>query len=133
MDNPRLKWNNKVNEHDDVYIIGDFSYKAVKEATEYLKQLKGHKHLIVGNHDIKLIQDQQDLSFLSIKKCDNGELQFINDHDYILLGPCGGVYKTAGKYSAFSADNDQGVIDTLTLDLENVITGASEFDVLNVG
>ena len=52
-------WNNKVNEHDDVYIIGDFSYKAVKEATEYLKQLKGHKHLIVGNHDLKLIHDQQ--------------------------------------------------------------------------
>ena len=83
--------------------------------------------------EIRDFVNQQGLSFLSIKKCDNGELQFINDHDYILLGPCGGVYKTAGKYSAFSADNDQGVIDTLTLDLENVITGASEFDVLNVG
>ena len=52
-------WNHKVNEHDDVYIIGDFSYKAVKKATEYLKQLKGHKHLIVGNHDLKIIHDQQ--------------------------------------------------------------------------
>lgn len=71
--------------------------------------------------------------FYQLKSLINGELEFINDHDYILLGPCGGVYKTAGKYNAFSADNDQGVIDTLTLDLENVITGASDFDVLNLG
>ena len=83
--------------------------------------------------EIRDFVNEQGLSFLSIKKFDNGELEFINNHDYILLGPCGGVYKTAGKYSVFSADNDQGVIDTLTLDLENVIMGASEFDVLNVG
>lgn len=83
--------------------------------------------------EIRDFVNEQGLSFLSIKKFDNGELEFINNHDYVLLGPCGGVYKTAGKYSAFSADNDQGVIDTLTLDLENVIMGASEFDVLNVG
>lgn len=83
--------------------------------------------------EIRDFLNQQNLTFLSIKKFDNGELEFINNRDYILLGPCGGVYKTAGKYSAFSADNDQGVIDTLTLDLENVITGASDFDVLNLG
>lgn len=83
--------------------------------------------------EIRDFLNQQNLTFLSIKKFDNGEFEFINNHNYILLGPCGGVYKTAGKYSAFSADNDQGVIDTLTLDLENVIMGASEFDVLNVG
>ena len=83
--------------------------------------------------EIRDFVNEQGLSFLSIKKFDNGELEFINDHDYILLGPCGGVYKTAGKYNAFSADNDQGVIDTLTLDLENVITCESDFDVLNLG
>lgn len=82
---------------------------------------------------IRAFLNQQNLTFLSIKKFDNGEFEFINNHDYILLGPCGGVYKTAGKYSAFSADNDQGVIDTLTLDLENIIMDASDFDVLNVG
>lgn len=83
--------------------------------------------------EIRDFLNQQNLTFLSIKKFDNGEFEFINNHDYILLGPCGGVYKTAGKYSVFSADNDQGVIDTLTLDLENIITDASEFDVLNIG
>ena len=82
---------------------------------------------------IRAFLNQQNLTFLSIKKFDNGEFEFINNHDYILLGPCGGVYKTAGKYGAFSADNDQGVIDTLTLDLENIIMDASDFDVLNAG
>lgn len=52
-------WNNKVNEEDDVYILGDFSYKSKIDPVEYLKQLKGHKHLIVGNHDLKLIKNQE--------------------------------------------------------------------------
>lgn len=52
-------WNNKVNEEDDVYILGDFSYKSKIDPVEYLKQLKGHKHLIVGNHDLKLIKTKR--------------------------------------------------------------------------
>lgn len=44
-------WNKKVSENDDVYIVGDFCYKSDKSPDWYLKQLKGHKHLIIGNHD----------------------------------------------------------------------------------
>lgn len=51
-------WNNRVNDGDDVYILGDFSYKC-KDPLLYLKQLKGHKHLIVGNHDNKLIKNPE--------------------------------------------------------------------------
>lgn len=50
-------WNKKVNEDDSVYIIGDFIYKSSHDATYYLKQLKGHKHLIVGNHDWRTLED----------------------------------------------------------------------------
>ena len=44
-------WNSRVFTEDDVYIIGDFCFKSGKTPDWYLRQLKGHKHLIVGNHD----------------------------------------------------------------------------------
>lgn len=48
-------WNRRVADNDDIYILGDFSYKG-KDPISYLKQLKGRKHLIVGNHDGKLLK-----------------------------------------------------------------------------
>ena len=44
-------WNSRVSPNDDVYIVGDFCFKAGKTPDWYLHQLRGHKHLIVGNHD----------------------------------------------------------------------------------
>lgn len=44
-------WNNRVSADDDVYILGDFCFKSGKTPDWYLRQLKGHKHLIIGNHD----------------------------------------------------------------------------------
>lgn len=49
-------WNAKVTDKDDVYILGDFSYKG-KDPVEYLKLLNGKKHLIVGNHDRALLKN----------------------------------------------------------------------------
>ena len=47
-------WNKKVKPDDDVYILGDFAYKG-KDYRYYLKQLNGHKHLVIGNHDTKTV------------------------------------------------------------------------------
>ena len=44
-------WNSVVKDNDEVYIIGDFAYKNANNLTHYLKQLKGKKYLITGNHD----------------------------------------------------------------------------------
>lgn len=44
-------WNNIIHKNDNVYIIGDLIYKANNSPEYYLKQLKGKKHLIIGNHD----------------------------------------------------------------------------------
>jgi calcineurin-like phosphoesterase family protein len=44
-------WNSRVQKDDDVYIVGDFCYKPSRTPDWYLRQLKGHKHLITGNHD----------------------------------------------------------------------------------
>lgn len=45
------KWNNKVNNNDLVYILGDFSWYKPEKTMEILKRLKGKKVLIIGNHD----------------------------------------------------------------------------------
>lgn len=49
-------WNSKVTDNDDVYILGDFSFKG-GDPIEYLKKLRGRKHLIIGNHDNKLLKN----------------------------------------------------------------------------
>lgn len=46
------KWNKKVKSNDEVYILGDISYKSsVQKAVSILKRLNGKKYLIKGNHD----------------------------------------------------------------------------------
>lgn len=45
-------WNQKIQNNDTVYILGDFTFKmSVLEAHNIIKQLHGHKILIKGNHD----------------------------------------------------------------------------------
>ena len=44
-------WNRKVHQNDDVYILGDLSYRSSVPVECYLERLKGRKHLILGNHD----------------------------------------------------------------------------------
>lgn len=46
-------WNTVVGEKDHIWMLGDFSFGSVSETENILKRLKGHKHLIVGNHDRK--------------------------------------------------------------------------------
>ena len=56
------RWNKKVTNKDDVYILGDLSFRAEKPVSLYLSQLKGRKHLIVGNHDGHWMKQVQDMS-----------------------------------------------------------------------
>ena len=45
------KWNSVVNKNDTVYLLGDVT---MEKATNYeiLSKLKGHKKVIMGNHDL---------------------------------------------------------------------------------
>lgn len=45
-------WNARVRPDDHVYVVGDFCYRSERPASDYLKKLQGHKHLIIGNHDV---------------------------------------------------------------------------------
>lgn len=53
-------WNTIINDNDEVYILGDLSFESPQKVNELLTNLKGIKHLIVGNHD----------EYLSSKKFD---------------------------------------------------------------
>lgn len=44
-------WNDKVARNDTVYILGDFLFRAKRFPEECLSELKGKKHLIIGNHE----------------------------------------------------------------------------------
>jgi calcineurin-like phosphoesterase family protein len=57
-------WNSRVQKDDDVYIVGDFCYRSGYSPDWYLKQLKGHKHLIIGNHDKVTVECENAAKYL---------------------------------------------------------------------
>jgi len=69
-------WNKKVTKTDDVWIVGDFSYRAEKDPSWYLEQLKGRKHLIIGNHDKAILKSEKALSYFETVD----KMQFITDN-----------------------------------------------------
>lgn len=70
------RWNDAVCKQDHVYIGGDFCYRNEKPAYWYLEQLKGHLHLIIGNHDAKLLKDERAMRrFITVEK-----MQHISDN-----------------------------------------------------
>ena len=65
------KWNNKVNDEDTVYVLGDICKDDDISAIQIFNKLKGHKHLIVGNHDHNMIEEiKKSMVFESIKFID---------------------------------------------------------------
>lgn len=56
-------WNSRVEKDDTVYIVGDFCYRNGNSADWYLRQLKGHKHLIIGNHDGDTLKNEKAMSY----------------------------------------------------------------------
>ncbi len=59
-----VNWNSRVGDDDTVYIVGDLCYRSAHSADWYLKQLKGHKILILGNHDGPILKDPEALALL---------------------------------------------------------------------
>ena len=48
------RWNKRVNNNDDIYILGDFCWSGNADVwAGILSQLNGRKYLITGNHDLK--------------------------------------------------------------------------------
>ena len=60
-------WNHTVKGNDTVYILGDFIWKKKNEWADIVKQFKGKKVLIRGNHDPKEFSDEVRALFIDIK------------------------------------------------------------------
>ncbi len=52
-------WNNAVGPDDEVFILGDISWHNATKTNEILRALNGKKHLIIGNHDKKLLKNRE--------------------------------------------------------------------------
>ena len=57
-------WNGRVQPDDTVYIVGDLCYRSEHSADWYLRQLRGHKFLVLGNHDLPILGDPKALHYL---------------------------------------------------------------------
>ena len=67
-------WNSVVRKDDEVYILGDFSFKGSgAQVNEVLKQLTGKKYLIKGNHE----------RYLNDKDFDASAFEWIKDYAVI--------------------------------------------------
>lgn len=53
-----VEWNNIVDPEDIVYILGDVAFCNAEQAVKFMRSLNGHKILIEGNHDRKLLKDK---------------------------------------------------------------------------
>lgn len=57
------RWNERVSSGDHIYFLGDFAHRSQHPAGWYLSQLKGHKHLIIGNHDREMLRDPESMRY----------------------------------------------------------------------
>lgn len=75
------RWNARVKPDDQVYIVGDFCMRAKRSPLDYLKQLKGRKYLIKGNHDSALLKDPEIMEQFELAE----KMYFIKDRDYRIV------------------------------------------------
>ena len=82
------RWNERVRDVDDVYIIGDFCWRLDKEWIRILDLLNGQKVLIRGYHDIKNHSAALAKRFLYIRDTDtikDGEYKIYMQHNPCLF------------------------------------------------
>ena len=53
------RWNDAVGMEDDIYMLGDISWYNASKTIQIVKSLNGIKHLIVGNHDKKILKNRE--------------------------------------------------------------------------
>jgi calcineurin-like phosphoesterase family protein len=69
-------WNDRVQPSDSVYFLGDFSFGNPEETGEILRQLRGHKHLVTGNHDRRGRAEKTDWDFYFNSRQDYMRLKY---------------------------------------------------------
>ena len=44
-------WNSTIQDDDIIFVMGDLAFEPRSKQREFFSQLRGHKHLVIGNHD----------------------------------------------------------------------------------
>lgn len=88
------RWNNVINDDDIVFHLGDFAFAGGPKWEEILKRLKGHIHLILGNHDCKNLTEQVSKRFESVswvkRLCVDGQNIILSHYPFLCYG---GAYR----------------------------------------
>ena len=78
------RWNARVTEEDEVYILGDFSEGSAEETNRLLRALHGQKTLLIGNHDEYLASPSFDRALFReithYKELEDGGIRVILSH-----------------------------------------------------
>ena len=88
-------WNSKVKENDIVFNLGDVAFGNPSFIKDCLSQLKGKHYLIIGNHDLKNLNNKsvldmfEDVSFQRYLIID-GRCVYLNHYPFLCYG---GVYR----------------------------------------
>lgn len=78
-------WNNRVAPEDDVYILGDFAVRNYWDEAWYLRQLAGHKNLVLGNHDDKLLKNKNAMKYFESVDKIMGVHDYINGEEVVIV------------------------------------------------
>lgn len=85
------KWNSTVRKPDEIYFLGDFCFGNRERTEEILRQLKGRKHLILGNHDKSLhgLENYfESVSQIKEVKFTNNQFKFIDPNETFCVELC---------------------------------------------
>lgn len=85
------KWNSTIKRQDEVYILGDVCLGNRVRAEEIVKQLRGRKHLILGNHDKSmkgLERYFESVSQIKEAKFTNNQFKFIDPNETFCVEMC---------------------------------------------
>jgi calcineurin-like phosphoesterase family protein len=84
------RWNQKITDDDTVYILGDIALS--KDNVDKVKELKGKKHLIIGNHDyhnlgqIKKSKCFESVSYMKVITLDDKTITLCHFPTYSFIG-----------------------------------------------
>lgn len=72
------RWNNKIKDTDDVYILGDFAFDPKgNKIAQLIQSLKGRLHLILGNHDLFVDRlSDTDTQNMFVEVCQYKEIKY---------------------------------------------------------
>ena len=81
------KWNSIVDKHDEVYILGDFSFHGVEKTQRIFHRLNGNKHLIIGNHDGSgsAIQGWATCKQMRLLDCKKSRFDFLTENKRLFM------------------------------------------------